>query len=245
MFRMTFQQSIPTSATIFERKRPTKYTVFHTYRIIILSLLVAIISSFFAASSLPAIEGKERFEPYQDLTTAVAMEFPIEELQPSTTPAPSPSESMTVRIVSAPQEYTLQVTSSTIDDREELQTRPPSMQPLHLELPVATYRSISTFFSAGHPGVDLTDPAGTPVRAAESGSVKTAGWTNDGYGLLVRIQHANAVMTLYAHLSSIAVTIGQEVEKGQLIGTVGCTGNCTGNHLHYEVHMNGQAINPL
>jgi LysM repeat protein len=88
-----------------------------------------------------------------------------------------------------------------------------------------------------HNAVDLAIATGTPIRAAASGRVTLArmGW-NGAFGNLVIISHPNGVETLYAHQSKILVTTGQTVEQGQIIGYVGCTGRCTGPHLHFEVH---------
>jgi murein DD-endopeptidase MepM/ murein hydrolase activator NlpD len=93
-----------------------------------------------------------------------------------------------------------------------------------------------------HAGVDISAPAGTPVRAAASGRVIYAGWMG-GYGNLVVIDHGGGLATAYAHLSSIWG--GGSVSQGQGIGAVGCTGSCTGNHLHFEVRVNGQPVDPF
>jgi murein DD-endopeptidase MepM/ murein hydrolase activator NlpD len=89
----------------------------------------------------------------------------------------------------------------------------------------------------GYNGVDLAAPAGTPVLASAGGEVivaRSSGW-NGGYGSYVVVKHANGTQTLYAHLSSVAVSIGQKVNGGQKLGGVGNTGRSTGNHLHFEV----------
>ena len=89
----------------------------------------------------------------------------------------------------------------------------------------------------GYNGVDLAAPNGTAIRAAASGAVivsKNAGW-NGGYGQYVVVKHDNGTQTLYAHLSSNSVGVGQRVAAGQTIGGVGSTGRSTGNHLHFEV----------
>ncbi len=88
-----------------------------------------------------------------------------------------------------------------------------------------------------HNAVDLAIGSGTPIHAAASGRVTLArmGW-NGAFGNLVIISHPNGTETLYAHQSKIAVTTGQQVSQGQVIGYVGCTGRCTGPHLHFEVH---------
>jgi len=95
-----------------------------------------------------------------------------------------------------------------------------------------------------HPGVDIAVPSGTPIRAAAAGTVIYSGWM-DGYGNLVVIDHANGLATAYAHQSSIAAGNGASVAQGQVIGYVGCTGYCFGPHLHFEVRVNGDPVNPL
>ncbi len=89
----------------------------------------------------------------------------------------------------------------------------------------------------GNNGVDLSAPSGTPIHAAAAGTViisKDSGW-NGGYGSYVVISHPNGVQTLYSHMSQDLVSVGQSVSKGDVIGSVGNTGEATGNHLHYEV----------
>lgn len=95
-----------------------------------------------------------------------------------------------------------------------------------------------------HTGVDIAAPSGTPVRAADEGTVLYAGWYG-GYGKLVVLDHGQGVSTLYAHLSKILVTVGQRVAQHQLIGRVGSTGYSTGPHLHFEVRRNGRPVDPL
>jgi len=95
-----------------------------------------------------------------------------------------------------------------------------------------------------HTGIDIGVPYGTPIRAAASGQVIYAGWM-DGYGNLVFIDHGRGISTGYAHQSSIAVSNGQAITQGQVIGYVGCTGHCFGPHLHFEVRVNGTPVDPL
>jgi murein DD-endopeptidase MepM/ murein hydrolase activator NlpD len=99
-------------------------------------------------------------------------------------------------------------------------------------------------WEACHPGIDIGVPAGTPIRAADAGRVVLAGW-NGGYGNYTCIQHTASLSTCYAHQSSIQVSVGQNVSQGQVIGLVGCTGLCFGDHLHFEVRINGAVTNPL
>jgi murein DD-endopeptidase MepM/ murein hydrolase activator NlpD len=94
-----------------------------------------------------------------------------------------------------------------------------------------------------HDGVDIAAPTGTPVRAAACGSVSMAG-QQSGYGNIVCITHTSQFSTCYAHLSRFATSQGAQVQQGQVIGYVGCTGNCTGPHLHFETRINGQPQNP-
>jgi murein DD-endopeptidase MepM/ murein hydrolase activator NlpD len=95
-----------------------------------------------------------------------------------------------------------------------------------------------------HPGIDIGVPSGTPIRAADSGRVVLAGW-NGGYGNFTCIQHTASLSSCYAHQSAINVSVGQNVSQGQVIGAVGCTGLCFGDHLHFEVRVNGAVVNPL
>jgi murein DD-endopeptidase MepM/ murein hydrolase activator NlpD len=95
-----------------------------------------------------------------------------------------------------------------------------------------------------HPGIDIGVPTGTPIHAAGSGTVVWCGWMS-GYGNLVMIDHHNGLATLYGHQSRIAVGCNQEVSQGATIGYVGCTGFCTGPHLHFEVRLNGTPVDPL
>ena len=95
-----------------------------------------------------------------------------------------------------------------------------------------------------HTGIDIAVGYGTPIHAAASGRVIYAGWM-DGYGNLVFIDHGNGLSTGYAHQSQIAVSTGQSVTQGDVIGYVGCTGHCFGPHLHFEVRVNGNPADPL
>ena len=95
-----------------------------------------------------------------------------------------------------------------------------------------------------HSGVDLAAATGTPVAAPSPGVVVAAQWWG-GYGLFVAIDHGKGLQTRYGHLSQLAVYYGQQVSAGQVLGYVGSTGNSTGPHLHYEMRLNGQSLNPL
>jgi murein DD-endopeptidase MepM/ murein hydrolase activator NlpD len=95
-----------------------------------------------------------------------------------------------------------------------------------------------------HEGIDLGAAYGAPIAAAGAGTVIYAGWLG-GYGNLTVIDHGGGLATAYGHQSQIAVTVGQQVARGQTIGYVGSTGHSTGPHLHFEVRVNGQAVDPL
>lgn len=95
-----------------------------------------------------------------------------------------------------------------------------------------------------HAGVDFAGPVGTPLYSTADGVVVQAGW-DSGYGRLVRIQHEFGIETRYAHLSRISVNVGQRVSRGERIGDMGASGRVTGPHLHYEVRVGGEAVNPM
>jgi murein DD-endopeptidase MepM/ murein hydrolase activator NlpD len=95
-----------------------------------------------------------------------------------------------------------------------------------------------------HTGQDIEAPLGAAVVAGASGRVSFVGWQN-GYGQLVVVDHGGGLSTRYGHLSHMDVEFGQQVSRGELLGKVGSTGRSTGPHLHYEVRINDQAVNPL
>jgi murein DD-endopeptidase MepM/ murein hydrolase activator NlpD len=98
--------------------------------------------------------------------------------------------------------------------------------------------------TAYHAGLDISVACGTPIKAAGTGTVLTAGWNNGGYGNMTLLSHGNGMSTLYGHQSSIIVSAGQAVSQGQVIGYVGSTGKSTGCHLHFEVRVNGNPVDP-
>ncbi len=96
----------------------------------------------------------------------------------------------------------------------------------------------------GHKGMDIVAPAGTPIYAADAGTVIFSGYKNNGYGNYVIIRHANGLETLYAHCKSLYVKNGDKIAAGESIASVGNTGRSSGDHLHFEVHKNGVFVNP-
>jgi murein DD-endopeptidase MepM/ murein hydrolase activator NlpD len=97
---------------------------------------------------------------------------------------------------------------------------------------------------AMHSGLDFKGPIGTPILAAADGKVTFAGWQG-GYGNTIEITHSNGLVTRYAHMTGFTVSLGQDVARGVQIGRMGSTGRSTGSHLHFEVRINGAAINPM
>lgn len=104
--------------------------------------------------------------------------------------------------------------------------------------------AVSQGFHGGHLAIDIAASSGSTVVAADNGVVTFAGWRNNGGGLVVAIDHGNGMKTVYNHLGSIWVGPGQAVARGQGIAGVGCTGICTGPHVHFEVIVNGYIQNP-
>ena len=120
--------------------------------------------------------------------------------------------------------------------------------------PVRDYRYTSMFgvrgnpFGGGgemHPGLDMAAPMGTPVYATADGLVERAERTFGGYGNLIEIAHGKGIETRYGHLSQILVHPSQRIHRGDLIALMGSTGRSTGSHLHYEVRIDGRAVNPM
>lgn len=95
-----------------------------------------------------------------------------------------------------------------------------------------------------HTGIDIGAPKGTAINAADAGEILYTGWLR-GYGQVVIIDHGANLTTVYAHMSKIETAEGVKVKRGQLIGRVGSTGVATGNHLHFETRVNGEAVNPM
>ncbi len=120
-------------------------------------------------------------------------------------------------------------------------------------MPVARYKRLSSGFgyrkhpigggSKMHKGIDFSANRGTRILSSDSGVVKYSGWKG-GYGYTVIVDHQNGYETLYAHCSKLIADVGDNVNRGDLIAEVGSTGASTGNHLHFEVHKNGTAVDP-
>ena len=123
---------------------------------------------------------------------------------------------------------------------------PPSAQAssgTKLQWPTTSHK-INQYYKWRHLAIDIDGNYSSPVYAAESGRVEAVGWGR-GYGNRVIINHGDGLKTLYAHESKIFVRVGDSVQRGQTIGMIGCTGWCTGPHVHFEVSVNGRKVNPL
>ncbi len=105
------------------------------------------------------------------------------------------------------------------------------------------YGVSSRIRSSNHTGLDIATATGTPIKVVAAGTITHASYTG-AYGNLVKVNHGNGLETWYAHTSKMYVSVGQKVEAGEVIAAVGSTGNSTGSHLHLEIRINGQHINP-
>lgn len=134
-----------------------------------------------------------------------------------------------------------------LEEKEEIDSR--TVNGIYLAVVPVTGRITSRFGANEsirdhtHKGIDIAATRGTPILATAAGKVTFAGWSS-GYGYLVKIDHGNGVETYYGHCSKLYVSAGDTVEAGEEIAAVGSTGNSTGNHLHFEIRLNGNQVNP-
>ncbi len=150
------------------------------------------------------------------------------------------------RGLASQQEASLEALVDQLSDRRDLLARTPSIWPTQgwLTCGFGYRQSPFTGLREFHRGLDVSTKPGTPVIAPADGVVVEVGNDPD-YGEIIRLDHGLGHKTFYAHLSETVVKKGQRVHRGQMIGKVGNTGRSTGPHLHYEVHLNGTAVNPL
>jgi murein DD-endopeptidase MepM/ murein hydrolase activator NlpD len=138
--------------------------------------------------------------------------------------------------------------NSILDRLDRMNLYRIAAQKAPFSLPVkAAFRYTSGFgprWGRMHKGTDFAAPSGTPIYATADGVITFAGWST-GYGRLVKIQHEFGIETRYAHQSKLRVKVGDRVSRGDRIGDMGSSGQSTGNHLHYEVRINGEAVNPM
>ena len=155
-------------------------------------------------------------------------------------------------------ESTVKVAKTTLNNdieekikkiEEEIEIESHTVQGVYLEVtPVSgiitsRFGSRESIRTYGHTGLDIAAPAGTSIRAAADGTVTFAGYSG-GYGYVVKMSHGNGIETYYAHCSELYVSSGEKIEAGDVIAAVGSTGNSTGNHLHFEVLVDGTEIDP-
>jgi murein DD-endopeptidase MepM/ murein hydrolase activator NlpD len=135
-----------------------------------------------------------------------------------------------------------------LDQLEQGTVAIPSAEPVHGTNFTSGYGVRSDPFkgrAAMHAGIDLAGPIGTPIYATADGIVQRSEYNNGGYGNLVELDHGHGIQTRYGHLSKSMVAAGQKVKRGDLIALMGSTGRSTGSHLHYEVRIDGKAVNPV
>ena len=127
--------------------------------------------------------------------------------------------------------------------RRELQWPRPALSP---DSPFAwpVVGEITQDYSEKHLALDLGAPYGSPVYAARAGTVTHSGWARTGYGYTVILNHGQGMQSLYSHMKGAWVTVGQKVERGQLVGEVGSTGHSTGPHVHFEIRVEGKRVDP-
>jgi lipoprotein NlpD len=200
--------------------------------------------SFYVVRTGDSLEGLARSQgvPLEDLAeiNGLAMDAPLTEGQVIFVLAPEPG--VMVALPSAPP--AAEKPSSAIARELPDATKVPE----ELRWPLPEGRVTSAFgqrWGRKHEGIDLAAPSGTPVLAAQEGRVLYASNTLRGYGNMVVLQHANDLLTAYAHNSVLLVRVGDRVRAGQTIARVGQTGRATGPHLHFEVRRGHVPLNPL
>jgi murein DD-endopeptidase MepM/ murein hydrolase activator NlpD len=158
---------------------------------------------------------------------------PFEAVKPLSTPAPSFKQLFTNwKKMDTPAQSTVAI---------------PSTQPVKGSALTSSFGVRSDPFrgrAAMHAGIDLAGPIGTPIYATADAIVGRSEWAG-GYGNLIELNHGRGIQTRYGHLTRSAVRAGERVKRGQLIGYMGSTGRSTGSHLHYEVRIDGKAVNPI
>jgi murein DD-endopeptidase MepM/ murein hydrolase activator NlpD len=135
-----------------------------------------------------------------------------------------------------------------LDSLEQGTVAIPSAEPVHNTSFTSGFGVRSDPFrgrAAMHAGIDLAGPVGTPIYATADAVVGRSEYNSGGYGNLVELDHGHGIQTRYGHLSKSMVTAGQRVKRGDMIGLMGSTGRSTGSHLHYEVRIDGKAVNPV
>jgi murein DD-endopeptidase MepM/ murein hydrolase activator NlpD len=175
-----------------------------------------------------------------------AMGGPYEPVTPAS-PAQSQAQPVAVPAQADPQFKALFNSWKRLDQIQQGMVSIPSVKPvpsITINSGFGVRRDPFRGGAAMHAGVDIPGPIGTPIYATADGVVGRSGWVS-GYGRLIELEHGRGIQTRYGHLSQQVVAAGTRVKRGQLIGMMGSTGRSTGSHLHYEVRIEGRAVNPL
>ena len=219
--------------------------------------LIAQISSIDAAVS--SLAAKSRLDPETQRALARLPEIvraramgggtdaatPLRSLLAPSLPSPEDTFGMVRNVLSRLNSH-LQIVQTDVERRAALAAATPSIWPAigWLSAQFGNREDPIEGGAAYHTGIDISLDAGRPVYATAAGKVEAA-WYNGAYGRMVVIDHGYGLKTRYAHLAGFAVAPGDQVERGRIIGYVGTSGRTTGPHLHYELLVNGQLMNPL
>ena len=219
--------------------------------------LIAQISSIDAAVS--SLAAKSRLDPETQRALAKLPEIvraramgggtdaatPLRSLLAPSLPSPEDTFGMVRNVLSRLNSH-LQIVQTDVERRAALAAATPSIWPAigWLSAQFGNREDPIEGGAAYHTGIDISLDAGRPVYATAAGKVEAA-WYNGAYGRMVVIDHGYGLKTRYAHLAGFAVAPGDQVERGRIIGYVGTSGRTTGPHLHYELLVNGQLMNPL
>jgi murein DD-endopeptidase MepM/ murein hydrolase activator NlpD len=143
-------------------------------------------------------------------------------------------------------EHSFEEIQRYVDQQRSLAARTPNTWPVRGWISSSFGSRLSPFSGSEtfHAGIDIAKDAGAPIKATADGKVVYAGW-GGGYGKLVVVDHANGISTLYGHNSELKVSVGQRVRRGEVLALMGSTGESTGPHCHYEVHLRGVPVNPM
>jgi len=194
---------------------------------------VAVLAAFVFAGTTPALAGSE--SAATDFSTAVS---DAQIFSNANGPALGDADV---------QFRELFTTWKSMDKRSTGQLSIPSMTPVKSYRLTSQYGYRSDPFKgrrANHQGLDMAGPVGTPIYATADGIVGRSQWLG-GYGNYIEINHGGEIQTRYGHMSKLLVNSNERVKRGQLIGLMGSTGRSTGSHLHYEVRISGEPVNPL
>ena len=247
---------ICTHLKIFNRTVKEWFTIL---LLILFPLILCDVAIFVTNATVPQTYAADIDSPNQQLAEATASATQIDTTQNEATtssvalnvtqaptpnvPSPKPSPSPLIPSTPKPSSTTTPAptTPPAPSENPQVATPPPS----NFHRPLEAFKKITSYFTGYHPAIDLSATSGTPVYAVLGGKVSHAGWSYEGFGKSVVIETEGNTNIRYAHLSELNVAEGNEVTQGQMVGKVGCTGNCTGPHLHLQVFLNGKFANPL